>query len=111
MFPRLMPNTNMSKTKIMKANTNSKNVVTVEGKPLEAETYCFTWPEKSAKLEAQKTTLQLKKTCVAFLILSKIWKSKPSRLKTKMRIFNVKSSDKVNNNTLCTTTNHLPVEI
>ena len=34
-------NINMNKTKIMKANTKSKNVVTVEGKPLE-ETDCFT---------------------------------------------------------------------
>ena len=33
-------NINMSKTKIMKADTKSKNVVTVEGKPLE-ETDCF----------------------------------------------------------------------
>ena len=34
-------NVNINKTKIMKANTKSKNVVTVEGKPLE-ETDCFT---------------------------------------------------------------------
>ena len=33
---------NMNKTKIMKAHTKSKNVVTVSGKPLE-ETYCFTY--------------------------------------------------------------------
>ena len=32
----------MNKTKIMKANTKSKNVVTVGGKPLE-ETDCFTY--------------------------------------------------------------------
>ena len=35
-------NINMSNTKIMKANTKSKNVVTVGGKPLE-ETDCFTY--------------------------------------------------------------------
>ena len=35
-------NINMNKTKIMKANTKSKNVVTVGGKPLE-ETDCFTY--------------------------------------------------------------------
>ena len=34
-------NINMNKTKIMKAYTKSKNIVTVGGKPLE-ETYCFT---------------------------------------------------------------------
>ena len=34
-------NINMNKTKIMKANTKSKNIVTVGGKPLE-ETDCFT---------------------------------------------------------------------
>ena len=35
-------NINMNKTNIMKANTKSKNVVTVGGKPLE-ETDCFTY--------------------------------------------------------------------
>ena len=35
-------NINMNKTRMMKANTKSKNVVTVGGKPLE-ETDCFTY--------------------------------------------------------------------
>ena len=54
-------NINMNNTKIMKANTKSKNVVTVGGKPLE-ETDCFTysiWAVKSTRQEAQKKTLKL----------------------------------------------------
>ena len=51
-------NINMNKTKIMKANTKSKNVVTVGGKPLE-ETDCFTYLGKSTRQEAQKKTLKL----------------------------------------------------
>ena len=76
----------MNKTKIMKANTKSNNVVAVEGKALE-ETYCFTYlgstiikrgcPEEDTKARIQKAR-------VAFLFLSIIWKSKLVKLKTKI---------------------------
>ena len=83
-------NININKTKIMKANTNSKNVVTVGGKPLE-ETDCFTYLgstiNKAGGTE-EDTKARIKKTRVAFLMRSKIWKSKLIKLKTKMRIFN-----------------------
>ena len=84
-------NINMNKTKIMKANnTKSKNVVTVGGKPLE-ETDCFTYLgskiNKTGGTE-EDTKARIQKARVAFLMLSKIWKSKPIMLKTKMRIFN-----------------------
>ena len=74
----------------MKANTKCKNVVTVGGKPLE-ETYCFTYLgskiNKTGGTE-EDTKARIKKTRVVFLMLSKIWKSKLIKLKTKMRIFN-----------------------
>ena len=80
----------MNKTKIMKANTKSKNVVTVDGKPLE-ETDCFTYLgskiNKTGGTE-EDTKARIQKARVAFLMLSKIWKSKLIKLKTKMRIFN-----------------------
>ena len=83
-------NINMNKTKIMKANTKSKNVVTVDGKPLE-ETDCFTYLgskiNKTGGTE-EDTKARIQKARVAFLMLSKIWKSKLIKLKTKMRIFN-----------------------
>ena len=78
-------NINMNKTKIMKANTKSKNVVTVDGKPLE-ETDCFTY--LGSKITEEDTKARIQKARVAFLMLSKIWKSKLIKLKTKMRIFN-----------------------
>ena len=81
---------NMNKTKIMKANTKSKNVVTVGGKPLE-ETDCFTYLgskiNKTGGTE-EDTKARIQKARVAFLILSNTWKSKLIKLKTKMRIFN-----------------------
>ena len=80
----------MNKTKIMKANTKSKNVVTVGGKPLE-ETDCFTYlGSKINKTEGTQeyTKARIQKARVAFIMLSKIWKSKLIKLKTKMRIFN-----------------------
>ena len=46
----------MNKTKIMKANTKSKNVVTVGGKRLE-ETDCFTYLGSKINKTAQKKTL------------------------------------------------------
>ena len=83
-------NINMNKTKIMKANTKSKNVVTVGGKPLE-ETDCFTYLgskiNKTGGTE-EDTKARIQKARVAFLMLSKIWKSKLIKLKTKMKIFN-----------------------
>ena len=82
--------TNMNKTKIMKANTKSKNVVIVGGKRLE-ETDCFTYLgskiNKTGCTE-EDTKVRIQKARGAFLILSKIWKSKLIKLKTKMRIFN-----------------------
>ena len=80
----------MNKTKIMKANTKSKNVVTVGGKPLE-ETDCFTYLGSNINKTggtAEDTKAPIQKARVAFLMLSKIWKSKLIKLKTKMRIFN-----------------------
>ena len=83
-------NINMNKTKIMKANTKSKKVVTVGGKPLE-ETDCFTYLgskiNKTGGTE-EDTKARIQNARVAFLMLSKIWKSKLIKLKTKMRIFN-----------------------
>ena len=80
----------MNKTKIMKANMKSKNVVTVGGKPLE-ETGCFTYLgskiNKAGGTE-EDTKARIQKARVAFLMPSKIWKSKLIKLKTKMRIFN-----------------------
>ena len=80
----------MNKTKIMKANTKSKNVVTLGRKPLE-ETDCFTYLgskiNKTGGAE-EDTKARIQKVRVAFLMLSKIWKSKLINLKTKMRIFN-----------------------
>ena len=77
----------------MKANTKSKNVVTVggnAGKPLE-EPDCFTYLgskiNKTGGTE-DDTNSRIQKARVAFLMLSKIWKSKLIKLKTKMRIFN-----------------------
>ena len=74
----------------MKANTKSKNVVTVGGKPLE-EIDCFTYLgskiNKTGDTE-EYTKARIQKARVAFLMLSKIWKSKLIKLKTKMRIFN-----------------------
>ena len=83
-------NINMNKTKIMKANTKSKNVVTVGGKPLE-ETDCFTYIYLGRKINKtggteEDTKDRIQKARVAFLMLSKIWKSK--LIKLKMRIFN-----------------------
>ena len=83
-------NINMNKTKIMKANTKSKNVVTVGGEPLE-ETDCFTYLGSKIKQTGgteEDTKARIQKARVAFLMLSKIWKSKLIKLKTKMRIFN-----------------------
>ena len=82
-------NINMSKTKIMKANTKSKNAVTVEGKPLE-DTDCFTClgsKINTTRGTEKDTKARLQKERVTFLILSKIWKSKLITLKTKMRLF------------------------
>ena len=83
----------MNKTELMKANTKSKHVATVGGKPLE-ETDCLTYLaskfNKTGGTE-EDTKARIQKARVAFLILSKIWKSKLIKLKTKMRIFNVKS--------------------
>ena len=74
----------------MKANTKSNNVVTVGGKPLE-ETDCFTYMgskiNKTGGTE-EDTKARIQKARVAFLMLSKIWKSKLIKLKTKMRIVN-----------------------
>ena len=83
-------NINMNKTKIMKANTKSKNVVTVGGKPLE-ETDCFTYlGSKINKIGGTEkdTKARIQKARVAFLMMGKIWKSKLIKLKTNMRIFN-----------------------
>ena len=81
-------NINMNNTKIMKANTKSNNVVTVGGKPLE-ETDCFTYLgnkiNKTGDAE-EEIKARIQKARVAFLMMSKIWKSK--LLKTNMRIFN-----------------------
>ena len=66
----------MSKTKIMKANMKSKNVVTVGEKPLE-ETDCFTYLGSKINKPGgteEYTKARIKKTRVAFLMLSKIWK-------------------------------------
>ena len=80
----------MNKTKIMNANTKNKTVVTIERKPLE-ETDCFTYLgskiNKTGSTE-EDTKARIQKARVAFLILSKIWKSKPIKLNTKKRIFN-----------------------
>ena len=80
----------MNKIKIMKANTKSKNVVTVGGKPLE-ETDCFAYLgskiNKTGGTE-EDTKARIQKARVAFLMLSKIWKSKLIKLNTKMRVFN-----------------------
>ena len=80
---------NMNKTKIMNANTKSKNVVTVGGKPL-AETDCYTYLgskiNKTGGTE-EDTKARIQKARVAFLMPSKIWKSKLMKLTTKMRIF------------------------
>ena len=87
-------NINMNKTKIMKANTKSKNVVTVGGKPLE-ETDCFSYLDSKINKTGgteEDTKAQIQKARVAFLMLSKIWKSKLIKLKTKMRIFNYQVS-------------------
>ena len=69
---------NMNNTKIMKANSKSKNVVTAGGKPLE-ETDYFTYVgskiHKTGGTE-EYTKVESKKARVAFLMLSKIWKSK-----------------------------------
>ena len=73
-------NINMNKTKIMKANTKNKNVVTVGGKPLE-ETDCFTYLGSKINTKAR-----IHKARVAFLMLSKIWKSKLIKLKTNINI-------------------------
>ena len=74
----------------MKANTKSKNIVAVGGKPLE-ETDCFTYLgsqiNKTGGTE-EDTKARIQKARVAFLMLSKIWKLKLIKLKTKMRIFN-----------------------
>ena len=81
-------NINMNNTKIMNANTNSKNVVTVEGKPLE-DTECVTYlGSKINKTGGTEEDIRIQKARVIFLILNKIWISKLIKLKTKMRIFN-----------------------
>ena len=63
----------MNKTQIMRANTKNKNVVTVEGKPLE-ETDCFTYlgckTNKTGGTE-EATKARFPKTRNACLILSK----------------------------------------
>ena len=81
---------NMNNTTIMKATTKCKNVVPVEGKPLE-EPYCFTYLGSTINNSGGTTSCikaRIQKARVAFLILSKIWKSKLIKLNTKMRIFN-----------------------
>ena len=84
-------NININKTKIMKANTKSKSVVTVWGKPL-GETDCFTYYlgskiNKTGGTE-EDTKARIQKARVAFLTLSKMWKSKLIKPKTNMKIFN-----------------------
>ena len=75
---------------LMKTNTKSKNVVTVSGKPLE-ETDCFTYLGSKINTTGgreEDTKPRIQKARVAFLMLSKIWKSKLIKLKTNMRLFN-----------------------
>ena len=74
----------------MKANTKSKNVVIVGGNPLE-ETDCFTYLDSKineAGSTEEDTKARIQNARVAFLILSRIWKSKLIKLKTKLRMFN-----------------------
>ena len=72
----------------------SKNVVTEIEKPL-GETDCFTYLgskiNKTGGTE-EDTKARIQNARVAFLILSKIWKSKLIKLKTKMKLFNSRVS-------------------
>ena len=74
-------NINISKTKIMKANTKNNNPITWNGEPLDSFTYLGNTINKNGGAE-EDVTARTQKARVAFIMLRKQWRAKQIKINT-----------------------------
>ena len=78
------------KTKILKINTNSSTPVIIDGRNIE-EVTSFTYLGSIINSEGgtdEDIKIRIQKARAAFIMMSRIWKSKEIGLRTKIRLFN-----------------------